>query len=126
MAALRHSCRFLEQRATLRLPSSNYTSKPFHARRADGLQSTRLLNLTTRRLTDRQHQTRPTKAEKQDESTELPGLSLTSLEVSPRMRMFLIVVLCIFGTIEMITWTIFLYYRFWSDGSTKETQDDGH
>ena len=122
MASARITYQYLNRRAPLQLScSARDTSKvgfrciptPFAA----GLQ----ISVQARLASDKKPPQKPAKAES---PPELPNFSLQSLNLSPRMRMFLIVALCIFGTIETMTWSIFLYNRFWKkDGAGEERED---
>jgi hypothetical protein len=78
----------------------------------------------TRLAEYKQPEQKQRKADSSQPIPELPGFSLDSLGLTKRMRTALIVVLCIFGTIETFTWTMFFYNRFWKKEEMEEELED--
>jgi hypothetical protein len=123
MAALRTASQCFGRRPNLQLSFTHHrgnSEQPLLLPRK--FQVVRQLSLTTRQQSSKQSTPKPAKANGSNAPPELPSLSLDSLGVSPRMKTFLIVLLCIFGTIETFTWTMFLYNRFYK--KEEEQADD--
>jgi hypothetical protein len=118
MAILRHTTQFLGRRLISK-PNSNHGSLTINVRPTHNPHPRRLLNVNLRRLSDSPHKSKSTNEHPQNPT--LPGFSFEALGVGPRMRIFLIVILCIFSTIETLTWATFIYNRFYK----KDDEEDG-
>jgi hypothetical protein len=122
MAAVRHSYRALKQRCLTNAPPRLHSRRPFLVRDNHARDLIRIFSLTARAVGPQLPPKSPAVSDR-TESSELPRFNLTSLGVTPRMRLFLIILLCIFGTIETFTWTILLCNHFYKNELVDEEND---
>jgi hypothetical protein len=120
MAALRSSYQILGRRS-ISQPSS--TSSRLNAFSYSRLRSLQMMSSTARQTADKSRPSRHPIGNGENNNTELPPFDFALLGVTPRMRMFLIVLLCIFSTIETYTWSIFLYHHFYKDKKSDNSDD---